>query len=51
MLKELDLTYVIRDEVLKITTPEEAENELLTKVYPVADLVMPIMSGMAAWAA
>ncbi len=46
MLKELDLTYVIRDEVLKITTPEEAENELLTKVYPVADLVMPIMSGM-----
>ncbi len=45
MLKELDLTYVIRDEVLKITTPEEAENELLTKVYPVADLVLPIISG------
>ncbi|MBM4094015.1 MAG: VWA domain-containing protein, partial [Planctomycetes bacterium] len=38
MLKELDLTYVIRDEVLKITTPEEAENELITKVYPVGDL-------------
>ncbi len=46
MLKELDLTYVIRDEVLKITTPEEAENELLTKVYPVADLVLPITGGM-----
>ena len=45
MLKEIDLTYVIRDEVLKITTPEEAENELLTKVYPVADLVLPILSG------
>ena len=45
MLKELDLTYVISDEVLKITTPEEAENELLTKVYPVADLVLPIISG------
>jgi hypothetical protein len=46
MLKEQQLTYVIRDEVLKITTPEEAENELLTKVYPVADLVLPIISGM-----
>ena len=46
MLKELDLTYVIRDEVLKITTPEEAENELLTKVYAVADLVLPITGGM-----
>ncbi len=45
MLKEMDLTYVIQDEVLKITTPEEAENELLTKVYPVADLVLPIISG------
>jgi hypothetical protein len=46
MLKELELTYVISDEVLKITTPEEADSQLLTKVYPVADLVMPITSGM-----
>jgi len=46
MLGELDLTYVIEDEVLKITTPEEAENKLSTKVYPVADLVIPITSGM-----
>ena len=45
MLKELELTYVISDEVLKITTPEEADSQLLTKVYPVADLVMPIISG------
>ena len=36
MLKELDLTYVVHDEVLKITTPEEAENELSTRVYDVA---------------
>ncbi len=42
MLRELDLTYVIRDEVLLITTPEEVENLLTTKVYPVADLVLPI---------
>jgi len=45
MLKDLDLTYVIRDEVLLITTPEEANAKLVTKVYPVADLVLPINSG------
>jgi hypothetical protein len=44
MLREMDLTYVIRDEVLLITTPEEAESKLTTKVYPVADLVVPIMT-------
>ncbi len=42
MLKKMQLTYVIRDEVLMITTPEEAESELVAKVYPVADLVLPI---------
>ena len=41
-LRDLDLTYVIEDEVLLITTPEEAETRLTTKVYPVADLVLPI---------
>ena len=33
---------MIQDEVLLITTPEEAEARLSTKVYPVADLVLPI---------
>lgn len=42
MLKELDLTYIVANEVLMITTPEEAESELITKVYPVADLVLPV---------
>ncbi|MFZ5833525.1 MAG: hypothetical protein ACOY3P_25850, partial [Planctomycetota bacterium] len=42
MLRDLDLTYVIKDEVLYITTPEEANAELVTKVYPVADLVLPV---------
>ncbi len=42
MLSELDLTYVIRDEVLSITSKTEAENLLSTRVYPVADLVVPI---------
>ncbi|MCG2684963.1 MAG: hypothetical protein L6306_15270 [Planctomycetales bacterium] len=50
MLRELGLTYMIQDEVLLITTPEEAETRLSTKVYPVADLVLPIpppmMGGM-----
>jgi hypothetical protein len=39
VLREYDLDFVTRDEVLVITTPEEAENELQTRVYPVADLV------------
>ena len=42
MLGGMDLTYVIKNEVLMITTPEKAGNELVTKVYPVADLVIPI---------
>jgi hypothetical protein len=42
MLGALDLTYIIKNEVLLITTPDKAANELTTKVYPVADLVMPI---------
>jgi hypothetical protein len=46
MLGEMDLTYVIRNEVLMITTKTEAENMLSTKVYPVADLVVPIQSPM-----
>jgi tetratricopeptide (TPR) repeat protein len=50
LLRELDLQYIIQDEVLLITTPEVADTLLITKVYPVADLVLPIraldMSGM-----
>ena len=40
MLNSLGLTYVINDEVLKITTPEAAENELIIRTYEVGDLVM-----------
>lgn len=39
LLKRLQLTYVIRDEVLVITTPEEAESELVVCVYDVRDLI------------
>ena len=41
MLRGLGLTYVIKDSVLLITTPEQAESELETYVYPVGDLVLP----------
>ena len=38
ILRDLGLTYLIEDEVLQITTPEEAETRLITVVYPVKDL-------------
>jgi len=40
MLGTLQLTYVIRDEVLLITTPEVAESCLVTCVYDVRDLIV-----------
>ncbi|MFT5525617.1 MAG: hypothetical protein ACI9HK_003587 [Pirellulaceae bacterium] len=40
MLKDLELTYVIRDEVVLISTPEEAECKLAVRIYPVRDLVI-----------
>lgn len=40
-----ELTYMIKNEVLLITTPDIAGEELTTKVYPVADLVLPIPQG------
>jgi hypothetical protein len=46
LLKPLELTYVIDNEVLEITTPEDAASpqRLVTKVYPVGDLVVPIQN-------
>ncbi len=43
MLRELDLTYMIKDEVMQITTDEAAEANLINRVYPVGDLVVPII--------
>ena len=42
LLGPLDLAYLIQDDVLLITSKEKAESILVTKVYPVADLVIPI---------
>lgn len=38
VLRELDLTYVVRDDVLLITSREEAEGRQITRVYRVDDL-------------
>jgi hypothetical protein len=40
LLDEIELTYLIRDEVVLITSKTEAENLLTIKVYPVFDLVL-----------
>ena len=40
VLDDLDLTYIIRNEVLLVTSKTEAENMLVAKVYPVFDLVV-----------
>ncbi len=43
LLKNVDdVTYIIDNEVLLITTEDEASTRLQVKVYPVADLVLPI---------
>ena len=42
MLERLELTYIIEDEVMKITSRDYAANALQTRVYPVADLVIPV---------
>ena len=41
LLRQLDLTWTIRDRHLVITTPEESENQLITKIYDVRNLVEP----------
>ena len=44
LLEPLQLTYVIEDEVMKITTSTKAGEKLTTRVYPVGDLVIPIIN-------
>jgi hypothetical protein len=39
MLKQLQLTSIVRDEVLLITTPDDAEKEMLTCVYNIRGFV------------
>ncbi|HVC94880.1 MAG TPA: hypothetical protein VND64_14380 [Pirellulales bacterium] len=46
LLRDLELTYVVCDEVLLITTKSEAEGMITTRVYPVADLLAPRDDGV-----
>jgi hypothetical protein len=38
-LGDLGLTFLVKDEVIQITTPEDAGSRLITRLYPVLDLV------------
>ncbi len=42
LLKPMDLAYTIEDEVLKITSRIRQQGQLMTRTYPVPDLVVPI---------
>jgi type II secretory pathway component GspD/PulD (secretin) len=42
LLKQINMTYIIRDEVVQITTEMHARGNRVPKVYTVADLVVPI---------
>lgn len=42
VLDQVNLTYVIRDDVLLVTSKTRVTGMLRTRVYPVADLVVPI---------
>lgn len=42
VLEPLELGYVIKDEVLKVTSQQRRGGEVYTEAYPVADLVIPI---------
>ncbi len=46
VLGEHDLTFLIKDEVLLITTIDKAETQLVTRTYPIGDLLadVPVMS-------
>ncbi|MDX1970300.1 MAG: hypothetical protein SFV23_24225 [Planctomycetaceae bacterium] len=46
LLEPQGLTYIIEDEVMKITTQALADEALSTRVYPVADLVIPIQTNI-----
>src|SRR5262249_14698333 len=42
LLRQLDLTWVIRDEALQITTKAHAKGKLVQRTYLIADLVTPV---------
>lgn len=45
VLHQMHLTYVVKDDVLHITTPSHARGKLVTKMYAVEDLIRPVDRG------
>ncbi|MCA9127294.1 MAG: hypothetical protein KDB22_09410 [Planctomycetales bacterium] len=45
MLAPHDLTYIIRNEVLEITSTDAANDDAINKIYPVSDLVIQTFPG------
>jgi type II secretory pathway component GspD/PulD (secretin) len=48
LLREVHLTYVVKDEVLQITTEDNARGKQETRIHQVADLVIPVENSPAA---
>ncbi|PHS18329.1 MAG: hypothetical protein COA78_02340 [Blastopirellula sp.] len=48
LLSDYDLTFTLYDHVVVITNPEETDWKMLTKVYPVRDLLQP--GDLESWA-
>jgi hypothetical protein len=42
VLNDIGLTYIIRDEVVKVVSPQAARESMVTRVYPIGDLVTPL---------
>jgi type II secretory pathway component GspD/PulD (secretin) len=42
LLQKVHLTWMIKEQVLQITTEEKAKGKLVQRVFPVADLVIPV---------
>ena len=42
LLEPVDLTYLVEDDAMLITTKDKAAEKLILKVYPVGDLVIPV---------
>ncbi len=47
LLDKVGLTHVVKDDVLQITTQEDARGKLVQKTYPVGDLVVPVPNSSA----
>src|SRR5262249_6529468 len=52
VLADFELAFTVRDNVILVSTPEDVESQLETRVYPVLDLVrQPSLAGKDAQAA